>query len=372
MEYHINIYNLLIGFGMLQGFIFGVLLCYKSKFKGSQFYLGLTVLFLSFYLLWVLKYDYGFQSFIPELQFLPVLFLWGIGPAFYAYLRFLFGQPISPKRLRWLFFPLLIEVLYFNTCSVITWINNWESSNMNALEKAMIYNIFSVEHIVGLIIIAVYLVKSYKLLQHVHVLYASNKIRSILICFALLWLIWVPYTIMDIAYYNFSFPPSKFYAFYILFAILTYGIGFFGFRISSETFVDVALPKSNAEDKSLEQVVSAEMKALSKLLNDTMKTERCYLDPDLNLASFSKIVNLHPNKTSAIINTVIGHSFRDFVNAYRIEEFKRQAKSYDLKSKTILSLAFDSGFNSKASFNRAFNKFCNTSPAEYLEEISKN
>ena len=88
MDYNLNIYNLLIGFGMLQGFIFGALLCWKSKFKGAQFFLGLTVLFLSFYLLWVLKYDYEFQTFIPELQFLPVLFLWGIGPAFYAYLRF--------------------------------------------------------------------------------------------------------------------------------------------------------------------------------------------------------------------------------------------------------------------------------------------
>ena len=236
----------------------------------------------------------------------------------------------------------------------------------------MVYNLFSVEHVIGLIIIAIYLVKSYKLLQSVHVLYASNKIRSILICFGLLWLIWVPYTVMDIVYYNFSFPPSKFYVFYLLFAVLTYGIGFFGFRISSETFVDVAIPTRNTDDSSFKESVSAEMKALSEKLDDTMKTEKCYLNPDLNLSSFSKIVGLHPNKTSAIINTVIGCSFRDFVNSYRIEEFKKLAKSYNFKSKTILSLALDSGFNSKASFNRAFNKFRATSPAEYLEKISKN
>lgn len=67
---------------MLQGFIFGALLCWKSKFKVAQFYLGLTVLFMSLYLLWVLKYDYEFQKWIPKLLFLPALFLWGIGPVF--------------------------------------------------------------------------------------------------------------------------------------------------------------------------------------------------------------------------------------------------------------------------------------------------
>ncbi len=355
---------------MLQGFIFGALLCWKSKFKGAQFFLGLTVLFLSFYLLWVLKYDYEFQTFIPELQFLPVLFLWGIGPAFYAYLRFLFGKPISKKGLRWLFIPLLVEILYFNSCTIISLSNDMDASNLNTLEKALVLNLFSVEHIVGLTIIAIYLIKSYRLLQNAQVLYASNKIRSILYCFGLLWLIWVPYTIIDIAYYDFGFPPSSFYVFYLLFAFLTYGIGFYGFRISDDTIVKIALPTNKIEIDDLKSSISPEMKSLSERLDETMKVEKCYLNPDLNLSGFSKIVNLHPNKVSAIINTVIGLSFRDFVNSYRIDEFKLRAETYDLKSKTILSLAYDSGFNSKASFNRAFKKFCKVSPAEYLDNIS--
>ncbi len=359
---------------MLQGFVFGALLCYKSKFKGAQFFLGLTVLFLSFYLLWVLKYDYGFQKQYPELQFLPVLFLWGIGPAFYAYLRFLFSKPIPKIQLKWMFLPLLIEILYFNFATLISVVNKMDVNNLNGFERFVVLRLFSVEHIVGLIIIGCFLFKSFKLLQEANVLYASNKIRSILICFGLLWLIWVPYTIIDVVYYNFGFPPSKFYTFYILFAILTYGIGFYGFRISDRTFAEVALPNDRQDSIESEDSISVteEQKSLALQLDATMKSDKCYLDPDLNLSRFSEIVSLHPNKVSAIINTVLEQSFRDYVNAYRVEEFKYLAQDYDLKSRTILSLAHDSGFNSKASFNRAFKKFSDITPAEYLENLNKN
>jgi len=69
MEISFNLFNIIIAFGMLQSFIFGIYLCVKSKFKGLQFYLGTTILFLSFYLLWVLKYDFGIQKLVDERKF---------------------------------------------------------------------------------------------------------------------------------------------------------------------------------------------------------------------------------------------------------------------------------------------------------------
>lgn len=373
MDYNINIYNLLIGFGMLQGFIFGAFLCWKSRFKGAQNFLGLTVLFLSFYLLWVLKYDYGFQRQNPFLQFLPVLFLWGIGPAFFAYLRSLFGNPLPSKTVRWiLFLPLILEQLYFNSCTFLFWLNNWDVDQMSAFQKIWVKNLFNAEHIIGLISIGFYLLKSYRFLKSEGVLYASNKIRSILICFALIWVIWVPYTIMDIVYYNFGFPPSEFYSFYLLMAVLTYGIGFFGFKINDETISKVRVAPPVPIEGNEQHDVSEEMQQLADRIKNYMISEKSFLDPELNLAGFSEKVDLHPNKVSAIVNSVLGYSFRDFVNDHRVKEFKSRITTYDLKSKTILSLAYECGFNSKASFNRIFKKFCDCSPGEYLSKTGEN
>lgn len=364
---NINIYNILIGFVAFQGFIFGGLLCWKSKFKGFQKYLGLTVLFLSFYLLWVLKYDFGWQKLHPNLQFLPILFLWGIGPSFYAYLKTLLGFNITKKEIRVLFLPLIIEWLYFNSCTIILWSNNWSFSNFNSFEKAWFYNQFPLEHSVGLVIIAIYLVKSYKLLKESNVLFATNKVRQILFLFFMLWVVWVPYTIIDIVNYDFNFPPSEFYAFYILFSVFTYGLALLGIKIDEKTIKEVILLENISE-----KPITAEMEVLSKKIIEIMKKEKLFLDSELTLSSFSKKVQIHPNKVSAIINKVIGSSFRDFVNYYRVVEFKERAKLYDFKTKTILSLAFDSGFNSKASFNRAFQKFSKTSPIHYIENRLKN
>jgi len=357
LDYQINLYNLLIGFGMLQAMVFGTLLIWKSSFKEANKYLGICVLFLSFYLIWVLKADYGIQHQFPKLRYLPVLFLWGIGPAFYAYLRFFFRKPIPFKQLRWHFFPLFLELVYFNSCTLIFWVNNWNRDFFNQLESIWVSNLFSVEHIIGLLSIAIYLFKSIQLYRKKKNRLLNKKIAYILVCFSIIWLLWAPYTLVDMIYYNFNYPVSKFYLFYILFTGLTYGIGFIGFRLNAQI----------VREKNL--IINTEIQELAKRIDHVMQKEKYYLNPDLNINDFSKRLDLHPNKISAILNNIMHQSFRDYVNAYRVSEFKMRLKNYDLKNHTILSLAFDVGFNSKASFQRVFKKSMGLSPSDYLEKI---
>jgi AraC-like DNA-binding protein len=54
------------------------------------------------------------------------------------------------------------------------------------------------------------------------------------------------------------------------------------------------------------------------------------------------------------------------VNDYRIEEFKNQIQLADNQHLTMLAVAFDCGFNSKTTFNRAFKKTTGKSPKEWL------
>ena len=68
-----------------------------------------------------------------------------------------------------------------------------------------------------------------------------------------------------------------------------------------------------------------------------------------------------------MINAGAGKNFNDFVNAYRVDEFKRQVREPASAHLSFLGLALDCGFNSKATFNRAFKKFTGTSPKEFTE-----
>ena len=103
-------------------------------------------------------------------------------------------------------------------------------------------------------------------------------------------------------------------------------------------------------------------------LNSLMQKEKRYTDPELTLAQLSKELNIHANSLSQVINSVEQKNFYDFVNAQRIEEFKKIVSSPENQKFTLLSLAFECGFNSKTSFNRNFKKHTGISPTEYIKQ----
>lgn len=66
-------------------------------------------------------------------------------------------------------------------------------------------------------------------------------------------------------------------------------------------------------------------------------------------------------------------NFFDFVNACRVEEFKRQIFDKKNKDYTMPAIAFQSGFNSRSSFYDIFKKQCGMTPGEYKHiQQSKN
>ena len=60
--------------------------------------------------------------------------------------------------------------------------------------------------------------------------------------------------------------------------------------------------------------------------------------------------------------------FSDYINAYRVSEVKELVNKPENKSYTLLSIAYDAGFNSKSSFNRAVKKHLGVSPSELKEK----
>ena len=98
-----------------------------------------------------------------------------------------------------------------------------------------------------------------------------------------------------------------------------------------------------------------------------MEGQKPYLEPELNLTQLAKQLNTNPALLSKIINEGIGQNFNDFINEYRVKGYIEKLKAGEQKTQTLLGIAFDCGFNSKATFNRAFKKYTGTSPKEWLE-----
>jgi len=96
-----------------------------------------------------------------------------------------------------------------------------------------------------------------------------------------------------------------------------------------------------------------------------MSSEAPYLNPELNLRELAKLLDLTPRELSITINSEAGKSFFDFINAYRINFAKERLNKSNDEKLTVLEIMYDSGFNSKSSFNTAFKKHTGTTPTDY-------
>ncbi len=147
-------------------------------------------------------------------------------------------------------------------------------------------------------------------------------------------------------------------------------LAFFGF-VQPEVFEGKSIKEVigfvKYKKTGLSDRLSEEMK--EKLL-DIMQTDKPYLDNTLRLNHLAKKLNLSRNHTSQIINQHFNFNFFDFINKYRIEDAKHLLINTFGKSANITQIAYDVGFNNRASFYKAFQKFEGINPTQYLEKAS--
>ena len=104
---------------------------------------------------------------------------------------------------------------------------------------------------------------------------------------------------------------------------------------------------------------------LAQKLSRIMEQDRLYLKPDLRLDDLAQAMGLTRNNTSQLINEQFNRSFFDFINEYRVREAQRLLQTNKHGSKTISGVAYEVGFNTRASFYKAFRKFSERPPADF-------
>ncbi len=130
--------------------------------------------------------------------------------------------------------------------------------------------------------------------------------------------------------------------------------------------VDEELTKKKYAGSTLSEIEKKDGLAKLELL---LTSNKVFLNPDITIEQLAESINMSPRKVSQLINENYKQNFFDFINSLRIREAQQiMQKSTDSKL-TVLEVMYQSGFNSKSSFNTLFKKKTGQTPSEYKKHL---
>ena len=115
------------------------------------------------------------------------------------------------------------------------------------------------------------------------------------------------------------------------------------------------------------KVDETECADIVKRMKEYLERERVYTNADLKMKDLADVLHLSAPKLSQVFNLYLGENYYDFINRYRLDEFKRLIEAGKYKQFTITALSEQCGFK-KSNFFSTFRKVEGLTPAEYLKK----
>lgn len=368
--------NLLILFGAFQGLIFGIILLVNKQHPGAKF-LGFFMLIISYNGMETFSWSAGLDEHTMVFDILSFVFIFGLGPSLYLYIFSLVkpGLALTPRRIITSYTPLIIQ-FFIKVFMVIVFIYEVNAPGeadipINILN---IYNFFIwYSEPASVVVFWFFLVLSvaafqgfkkengaYRIPKH-HRQVLIKWLRGLLICMAILAVLW-PITLTAPALLDLPYDVH-YYPIELLLVFFIYWIAFVGYH-------KVKLIHSKTVDETTKSISPKKAQEYLGALRRMMEEEKLYLDPELNRESLAQQLGINAKALSLVLNQYANQNFNDFVNTYRVREVTEKLTSPENQHLTITGMAFDSGFNSQATFQRVFKSLKGMSPKEFQRSVT--
>ncbi|MBS1597050.1 MAG: AraC family transcriptional regulator [Bacteroidetes bacterium] len=382
MNFIIGLFRTIILLGAVQGFIVSCLLFFSKRSTQSTRILSKLIFLMalaSFKLYASMQGWFDYNDWTRVLDaVLPMIIVMPFGPLIFFYVK----SSVDPnfkfsRKDRIHFYPIIIDfipqiIAIIYIIALITGLikNNYKPFGLTVGSIIDDYNVYV--DIPRWIAVSSYLLWSAKFLNNlkersdgaatlsqIKFKWLHQFIRVFLV-FQIIWLAYlVPYIIPR--YTDFMLSTFDWYPLYIPMAGLIYWMGIKGYMMADNS-ANNPIRKLNAAVLSLSSGIIDDAVIL---LTKAMEADKLYLDPSLNLQLLSRHINIPQKTISAVLNQHVHKSFNEFVNDYRIEAFKEKLNDPAMNHLTIAGIAFECGFNSQATFQRAFKQSTGLSPSEF-------
>ncbi len=112
-----------------------------------------------------------------------------------------------------------------------------------------------------------------------------------------------------------------------------------------------------------------------ELKNDLIRLfeeEKVYKDSNINLDLLASKLHTTRHNASQVINEHFQLSFNELINKYRINEAIHILNADVNRNLNIIDIAYDVGYNNRATFNKAFKKNTQLTPKEYQQSAVRS
>ena len=371
------------------GMVFSLLLLRKGIIQQRASHKWLSLL-LFLYSMYIVPYLLGYSGWYSRkytreiLYFIPFMQVLLIGPVIYFYTKSLLNSSFKLTQKEIIHFvPFLLYSIY----SLVVFV-----TDKLVLEEYYFYadgrdkDLAKWYQIAGVVSMAFYLILSLKFyLNYRKLIYdrvsfaesiAFRWIRNFMIAFLVILILRVIFFFSNPNWGQFG---SQFW-YYLYFSFVCYYISINGYAnavrlsvMSNENRNEVNVFEEEESEEDTETISSSEAKDIQEWkekISALISEKRLYENPRLTLSDVAKELETTTKTISSVVNSGFQMNFNDFINFHRIEAVKEKLQKGEHETTTLLGIAYDCGFNSKATFNRAFKKSTSLSPKDYLEEMS--
>ncbi len=375
MDLDLNWINLLILFGALQGLVFSIILLTNKKHPGAVF-LGVFMLAVAYNGFETFNWNSLIGNYIIFFDLFPFVMVYALGPSIYLYTRSLLypEKRLSVKEALFFYAPLLFQFTFRLVIISIYLVIVFEFISDRGPLEWLDHLYYAYAELVSIVSFFVYLYFSIRLYQKAKATCGISGVskeveREIyrwiwvflrcMIVLAVAWLLTLlAPKVLDLPY------DVHYYPIELILVIFIYWIAYVGYFRTKMIFLK--------EPKLLSDPISASRaEKLMAQLHYAMENDKLYLDPELNRQKLAIHTGISSKMISATLNQYSQQNFNDFINAYRVREVSKKLLSLENRHLTISGIAFESGFNSQATFQRAFKNYTGMSPREYLSDQSK-
>lgn len=355
--------------GAAQGLVLAALLLTAPRNQTANRFLALMIIAVA---LMVTPYIIGFAGFYdayPWLSFAPFQTGLAFGPLFYFYSLALTGGPLPVRWLRHfapygvqflaqaLVFPLPLET------------KNWWDGVAHEPVIAPLLTVASLASV------GIYGWLSWRRYQAYRAFLDATRtdgatfdpswIRNALFAIGAMAVVWGGFFVADVI------DPSRNYFdrfwLYVGLSLLAIYLGLEGWRnaqLSYPTMSEAPVQLATATVSVAEAPAQRNWASQAAMWAQEVDSRDLWRDPELTLADLARLLGTNTTYLSRALNEGLGVTFSTFINSRRVEAVKRQLADPSV-SDDILTVAFAAGFNSKASFNRAFAEMVGSTPSAY-------